>query len=141
MLKIPLNSPRLEKLRIVFPLNAHVKARQVLGDRTFGVLAATGPMDMLAVFHAIKGVLDQLGIQSDFHTDVGTPVSEKRVKAKLGKYGIPYLRVDGFLFQRAIFLAGDNASSSWRNRPRKPHLLGTNGWRRSWGGRILFRPG
>lgn len=89
----------LEELRIVFSLDVHVKARQVLGDRTFGLLAATEPMDILAAFNAIKGVLDQLGIPPSFHTYEGTPVSDKKVKARLGKYAIPYLRVDGLALQ------------------------------------------
>lgn len=89
-----MNSPRLNKLRIVFSVNAHVKTRQVLGDTTFDILEAERT-DMLAVFQAIKEVLNQLGIQSNFRTYEGTPISEKKVKARLGKHGIPYLRIDG----------------------------------------------
>ena len=47
---------RLEELRIVFSVNAHVKTRHVLGDTTFDILEAERT-DMLAVFQAIKGVL------------------------------------------------------------------------------------
>jgi len=90
---------RLKKLRIAFSLNAFVSATQVLGDRAFGLLAAADPLNMLAVFGEIKGILEQLGIRPHFHTYEGTGISEKRIKARLGKYGVPYLRVDGLALQ------------------------------------------
>jgi hypothetical protein len=88
-----------KELRIVFSMNAHVSATQVLGDRTFGLLTATDPLDMIVVFHAVKEVLEQLGIRPDFRTYEGTGISEKRVKTRLKKYGIPYLRVGGLALQ------------------------------------------
>jgi hypothetical protein len=89
---------KLEEMRIVFSVNARVKTRQVLGDTTFDILEAERT-DMLAVFQATEGVLNQLGIQSNFRTYEGTPISEKRVKARLVKHGIPYLRVGGLALQ------------------------------------------
>ncbi|HEX4158051.1 MAG TPA: hypothetical protein VHY79_06220 [Rhizomicrobium sp.] len=115
---------RLEELRIVFSLDVYERAKQVLGDRTFGVLSPTEPLDILGVFHAIKDVLAQIGIRPNFQTYEGTPVSEKRVKARLPRYGIPYLRVDGLALQagnipgwKQSFLMVDEKSpgtaSSW----------------------------
>jgi hypothetical protein len=76
-----------EEMRIVFSLNAHVKTSQVLGDRTFGLLEADNPMDMMAVFHAIQGVLDQFEIRPKFQTYDGKPITEKRVEERIKRTG------------------------------------------------------
>ena len=88
---------RLEKLRIVFALDAHVKASQVLGDRTFDLLAADNPIDIPAVFHAIKGVLDQFETRPKFQTYDGKPITEKRVEERIKKSGkwIPLVEIGG----------------------------------------------
>jgi hypothetical protein len=78
---------RLKEVRIVFSVNAHVKATQVLGDRTFELHAADNPIDMFAVFHAIRGVLDQFKTRPGFQTHDGKPISEKRVEERIRKSG------------------------------------------------------
>jgi hypothetical protein len=115
--------PTLEKLRIVFSLNAHVKTSEILGNQTFEILEAEH-MDMWAVLHAIKGVLDRLGTRPNFRTYEGATLSEKQVEERIRKSGIPYLLVDG-LALRAGNLSGrrqsfiiveeksDGAASSW----------------------------
>lgn len=89
---------RLEEMRIVFSVNARVKTRQVLGDTAFDILEAERT-DMLAVFQEIQEVLSRLRIEPSFRAYEGIPVSEKKVKARLGKHGISYLRVGGLVLQ------------------------------------------
>jgi hypothetical protein len=91
-----MNSPRLNKLRIVFSVNAHVRTRQVLGDTTFDILEGE-QTDMQAVFHAIKGVLDHPEKRPVFHTRDGKPISEKRVEERIRKNpkAISYIEIGG----------------------------------------------
>ena len=78
---------RLQEVRIVFSLDAHVSGSQVLGDRTFTFLKPANPLDMLAVFHEIRGALAQFEVRPDFRTYDGKPTSEKRVEARIRKSG------------------------------------------------------
>jgi hypothetical protein len=88
---------RLQEVRIVFSLDAHVGGSQVLGDRTFTLLKPTNPMNMLAVFHEIKGALDQFEVRPDFCTYDGKPTSEKRVEVRIRKSGkwVPLINIGG----------------------------------------------
>jgi hypothetical protein len=87
---------RLEQVRIVFSVTAHVKTRQVLGDTTFDMLEAERT-NMLAVFQGIKGVLNQFENQPVFHTRDGKPISEKRVEERIRKNPktISYIEIGG----------------------------------------------
>lgn len=93
-----MKSSGLEELHVVFSLKVDVVARQILGDRTFDVLASE-QIDMLSVLYSVKRVLDQLEVPAKFCLRDGKAVSEKQVEGRIRKTGkwIQGLQVNGLM--------------------------------------------